>query len=318
MDNNEKQRVYVIAGPTASGKSSLALEVAEKYGFEIISMDSMQIYRRLDIGSAKPSKQEMSRVRHHMIDVCDPEQSFSCADYVKMACECVDDVIARGKKPLFVGGTGLYLDGLKYRNSYEEYEKSDEVSAYREELNALYLKHGADYIFKMLEKADPESAKVIHKNNVKRVIRALEICKETGKRKSEIDLLSREKESRFDMKTVILSYPDREVLYERINKRVDIMLEEGLVEETRSLLEDGILSGKSTASMAIGYKEILPFIKGECSLELAAEELKRATRRYAKRQITWFSRYKDASVLDMSENNFEYFVNFCTSIFYTE
>lgn len=318
MNSKEKQRVCVIAGPTASGKSSLALAVAEKYNCEIISMDSMQIYRRLDIGSAKPTKDEMARVRHHMIDVCDPRESFSCADYVRMACECVDDVTARGKIPLFVGGTGLYLDGIMYRNSYEEYEKSNEVSVYRDELGELYRKHGADYIFRMLEEVDPESASVIHKNNVKRVMRALEIYKETGRKKSEIDSESRERESRFDMSTVILTYPDREVLYGRINKRVDAMIDEGLVEETRALYNDGILSGQNTASMAIGYKEILPYIKGECTLPEAMDTLKLATRRYAKRQVTWFSRYKDAHILDMSENNFEYFVNFCANAFYID
>lgn len=318
MNSKEKQRVCVIAGPTASGKSSLALAVAEKYNCEIISMDSMQIYRRLDIGSAKPTKDEMARVRHHMIDVCDPRESFSCADYVRMACECVDDVTARGKIPLFVGGTGLYLDGIMYRNSYEEYEKSNEVSVYRDELGELYRKHGADYIFRMLEEVDPESASVIHKNNVKRVMRALEIYRETGRKKSEIDSESRERESRFDMSTVILTYPDREVLYGRINKRVDAMIDEGLVEETRALYNDGILSGENTASMAIGYKEILPYIKGECTLPEAMDTLKLATRRYAKRQVTWFSRYKDAHILDMSENNFEYFVNFCANAFYID
>jgi len=314
----KKEKVYVIAGPTASGKSALALEVAERYNCEIISMDSMQIYKRLDIGSAKPTREEMERVRHHMIDILDPSDSFSCADYVKLACECVDDIVSRGKSPLFVGGTGLYLDGLMYRNSYEEYEKSEETLAYREELNALYEVHGADYIYAMLEKADPESAAAIHKNNVKRVIRALEICKETGRKKSEADSESRERESRFDMKTVILSYPDRSTLYDRIDKRVDAMIEQGLVEETRALYEDGILSGKNTASMAIGYKELVPYIEGNMTLGEASDILKRATRRYAKRQVTWFSRYKDADFLNMSENNFEYFVNFCASVFYKE
>lgn len=313
-----KQKVYVIAGPTASGKTALSLSVAEKLDCEIISMDSMQIYKRLDIGSAKPTIEEQARVRHHMIDILDPRENFSCADYVKMACECVDDIVSRGKTPLFVGGTGLYLDGLKYRNSYEDYEKSEESLKYREELNSLYLQHGADYIHAMLEEIDPESAAVIHKNNVKRVIRAIEICRETGMKKSEADSASREREARFDMKTVVLSYPDRNVLYDRIDRRVDMMIEDGLVAETRSLYKDGILSGGNTASMAIGYKELLPYILGDSSLEECKDILKRATRRYAKRQVTWFSRYDDAILLDMSENNFEYSVNFCTSAFYRD
>lgn len=315
-----KHKVYVIAGPTASGKSALALEVAERYDCEIISMDSMQIYRRLDIGSAKPSRGEMERVRHHMIDICDPRESFSCADYVRMACECVEDIVSRNKTPLFVGGTGLYLDGLMYKRSYEEYQKSDDVLAYREELNRLCEERGVDYIHSMLREIDPESADSIHPNNVKRVIRALEIARETGKTKSEADRESREKdgEKRFDMRTVILTYPERSVLYERIDKRVDIMLDSGLLEETRALYSDGILSENTTAAMAIGYKELVPYIKGEASLEQVSDTLKRATRRYAKRQITWFSRYKDASFLNMSENNFESFVNFCATVFYKE
>lgn len=315
-----KHKVYVIAGPTASGKSALALEVAERYDCEIISMDSMQIYRRLDIGSAKPSHEEMERVRHHMIDICDPRESFSCADYVRMACECVEDIVSRNKTPLFVGGTGLYLDGLMYKRSYEEYQKSDDVLAYREELNRLCEERGVDYIHSMLREIDPESADSIHPNNVKRVIRALEIARETGKTKSEADRESREKdgEKRFDMRTVILTYPERSVLYERIDKRVDIMLDSGLLEETRALYSDGILSENTTAAMAIGYKELVPYIKGEASLEQVSDTLKRATRRYAKRQITWFSRYKDASFLNMSENNFESFVNFCATVFYKE
>jgi len=310
-----KEKIYVIAGPTASGKTALALATAEKCNCEIVSMDSMQIYKRLDVGSAKPTKEEMQRVRHHMIDVCEPSESFSCADYVRMACECVKDIRARGKSPLFVGGTGLYLDGLLYRNSYESYEKNENSTAYREELNALFEKYGAEYLHNMLKEIDPESAAEIHKNNVKRVARALEIYRETGRKKSDIDSESREKESRFDARVVVLSYPDRNTLYQRIDKRVDVMIENGLVEETKALLADGLLSGGTTASMAIGYKEIVPFIEGNASLDQASETLKRATRRYAKRQITWFSRYKNAEFLNMNENNFEYFVNFCASVF---
>ncbi len=314
-----KKKIYVLAGPTASGKSSLGMALARRHPFEIVSMDSMQIYKRMDIGTAKPTEAERAEVRHHMTDVIEPDTPFSCADYIKAAGECVDDIISRGRLPLFVGGTGLYLDGLLYRNSYEGYEKKESDPEYRKHLTSLYEERGADFLHGMLREADPEAAEAIHKNNVKRVIRALEIIKETGKTKTEADRESRKAEGQYDAKVVVLSYPEREVLYERINRRVDGMLREGLLDEVRSLYEDGLLTNGSTAAAAIGYKEFIPYLEGITTLEEATELLKMSTRRYAKRQVTWFSRYKEANHLDMCRSageDFEFFVNYCEETFF--
>ncbi len=319
--SDTKRRIYVIAGPTASGKSSLAMRMCEVYPFEIVSMDSMQIYRGMDIGTAKPSKSEREAVRHHMIDIADPHEAFSCADYVRMAKECVEDIYLRNKLPLFVGGTGLYLDGLMYRNSYEDYEKGNISSDYRRELTEIYEKKGADFLHGMLMESDPEAAESIHKNNVKRVMRALEIIKETGKTKTESDRESRREEGPFDVRAAVLSYPDREVLYERINRRVDEMMEQGLLFEVRHLYDKGLLTNGSTASAAIGYKEFILYFKGEAELSSCVELLKQSTRRYAKRQLTWFGRYKDIYQIDMSRadvTNIEEIVNFCKDIFFVE
>ena len=315
----EKKKIYVIAGPTASGKSSLALAMAELYPFEIVSMDSMQIYRRMDVGTAKPTADELARIKHHMIDVADPSEQFSCADYVKMADECIADIYSRGKLPLFVGGTGLYLDGLMRHNSYEEYEKPADIIAYRAELCRIAEEEGSDRLHEMLGALDPESAATIHKNNVKRVMRALEIIKETGKTKTESDRESRKVEGKYNVCTVILDYKDRELLYERINKRVDLMMEAGLLEEARILYCEGLLTNNSTASAAIGYKEFIPYFEGNASIEACVELLKQSSRRYAKRQVTWFSRYKDAAHLDMcasGKEEFKHFVNFCADAFF--
>ena len=310
----KKKDIYAIAGPTASGKSSLALALAEQMGCEIVSMDSMQIYKGMDIGTAKPIREETERVKHHMIDICEPHEKFSCAAYVREAEKCVEDIISRGKHPLFVGGTGLYLDGLIYPHSYEE---SDRVPEYRTELQRILDSEGADALYEMLRKADPESAEIIHPNNVKRVMRALEIYHETGMPKSVADAQSREKDGKYNVHIAILEFSDRAALYKRIDDRVDIMISDGLVEETERLYKEGALSEGTTAAAAIGYKEILPYVKGECSLAEATDVLKRATRRYAKRQITWFSRYKDAVRLQMdSGKDFKYFVNFLANTFF--
>ena len=283
MENRIK--LPIIVGPTASGKSALALAIAEEIGGEIISCDSMQIYKRMDIGTAKPTAEEMNRVRHHMIDVVEPWESFSCADYAKMASEAVDDVVSRGKIPVVCGGTGLYLDAL-LRGGLPEIADSDEE--YRAELCEILERNGAEALHKMLEAVDPESAEAIHMNNTKRVIRALEIYHTSGRKKSELDKENSSFNGKYEPLAVGLFYPDREVLYERINRRVDIMINDGLVDEVRALDAEGIFERSKTASGAIGYKELLGFLHGEMSLEQAVEDLKMATRRYAKRQCTWF------------------------------
>ena len=309
-------KLPIVVGPTASGKSALALAIAEECGGEIISCDSMQIYRRMNVGTAKPTDEEMSRVRHHMIDVVEPWESFSCADYARLASEAIDDVISRGKTPIICGGTGLYLDAL-LRGGLPEIADSDED--YRAELCALLEQNGAEYLHKMLAEVDPESAEAIHANNTKRVIRALEIYHTSGRKKSELDRENSRLDGKYEPLAVGLFYPDREVLYERINKRVDIMLEEGLLDEVRALDAEGIFERSKTAAGAIGYKELLGYIRGEMSLEDAVENLKMATRRYAKRQCTWFFSKDYVTKLEINppfdEKTFEKSVKFAKKVF---
>ncbi len=275
-----------IVGSTASGKSALALAAAKHFDGEIISLDSMQVYRTMDIGTAKPIEEEQRAVRHHMIDVCEPERAFSSADYAPMALECAADIASRGKMPIFCGGTGLYLDCLM-RGGAPEATAADENL--RRELLEFARVHGAHALHERLREVDFESAEAIHENNVKRVARALEIYYASGKPKSVWDKESLDVPKEIEPLCVCLAYRNREILYGRINQRVDEMLKGGLLEETKALLERGIFEKNSTAAGAIGYKELIPAIKGDIPLETAVEELKTATRRYAKRQITWFN-----------------------------
>lgn len=282
---SEKIKLPIIVGATASGKSALAMRIAEEIGGEIVSCDSMQIYRRMNIGTAKPTVEEQSRVRHHLIDVIEPWESFSCADYARLADETIRDIIARGKTPIVCGGTGLYLDAL-LRGGLAEEADCDEN--YRNELNLLAEEKGNEYVHGLLRDLDPESADAIHPNNRKRVIRALEVCRVTGRKKSEIDRENSAFNGAYEPLAVGLFYTDRAVLYERIDRRVDQMLEDGLLDEVRALDAEGIFDRSKTAAGAIGYKELLGFIRGEMTLEEASDTLKTATRRYAKRQCTWF------------------------------
>ncbi len=279
-------KVLAIVGPTASGKSALALALAKEYNGEIISCDSMQVYRGMNIGTAKPTAEEQGAVRHHMIDIADPDEAFSCADYVSLAAAAVEDCAARGKLPVLCGGTGLYLDALLRKNDFAS-ETSDQ--AVREELHRIVDEQGIEPLMEELRRVDPESAAAIHPNNQKRVIRALEIYRTCGISKSELDRRSLEGGMRYEACVIGLRYVDREVLYRRIDSRVDQMLADGLVSETERLLSEGIFEKNRTAAQAIGYKELLPYCRGEMSLSEAAENLKTATRRYAKRQMTWFS-----------------------------
>ena len=294
------EKILAIVGPTASGKSALALAMAERFDGEIVSCDSMQIYRRMNIGTAKPTVDELSRVRHHMIDVCEPDEDFSCADYVAMASRAIEDITSRGKLPIVCGGTGLYLDALLRKNDLAP-DTVDE--AIRAELWARYEALGAEAMHRELSEVDPESAAATHPNNVKRVLRALEIYRTSGVTKTELDRRSREGGMRYDACVLYLSYADREVLYDRINTRVDQMIREGLVEETEALRSEGVFEKNRTAAQAIGYKEILPYCEGHASLIEAAEELKTATRRYAKRQITWFSAKPYAKPLSVASGD---------------
>lgn len=282
MDN--RPFVLAVVGPTASGKTALSVRLAKDLNGEVVSCDSMQIYRGMDIGTAKPTEEEKQGIPHHMMDVVEVGETFSSADYAAEASKCIDDIISRGKLPIICGGTGLYLDALLRGDDNSGGGADPE---YRARMEAIALEKGKEYVHALLAELDPESAASIHPNNIKRVIRALEIRHVTGTNKSELDRLSRERIQRYKPLILGLKYNDRQVLYDRIDRRVDGMIADGLCDEVRRLYDRGIFESK-TASQAIGYKELLGYVKGELELECCVDELKRATRRYAKRQMTWF------------------------------
>lgn len=288
MNNlNKKPRVIAIVGPTAVGKTALAISLARELDGEIISCDSMQIYREMDIGTAKASADERKMVPHHLIDIREPYEDFSCADYAVLAKEAINDITSRGKTPIFCGGTGLYLDSVLKIPSFSETVRDEE---YRAKMEAYALENGNSALHALLAEVDPESAKQIHENNVKRVIRALEIYHTTGKKKSDIDALSKTQDIPYNATVIFLCMRDKELLYSQIERRVDAMLENGLLKECRHLYDKGYLTNGSCASEAIGYKELLPYIEGRDTLENCIAQLKTSTRHYAKRQITWFKR----------------------------
>lgn len=293
-------KVIAIVGPTAVGKTALALALARELDGEIISCDSMQIYKYMDIGTAKPTKEEMEQVKHHLIDIKYPNEDFSCADYALLAKKAVDDIISRGKTPIFCGGTGLYLDSVIEIESFSSGVKDE---AYRAELEEYARQNGNEALHSLLCEVDIESANEIHANNVKRVIRALEIYKCTGKRKSDWDKESKETAPPYDATVFFLTASDRAVLVSRIEKRVDIMLEQGLLDEAKFLYENGYLNEKYTSYAAIGYKELVPYLKGEDLLDSCVERLKISTRQYAKRQLTWFGRKENYHKINVDEQN---------------
>ena len=292
----DKIKIAAIVGPTASGKTALSIALAKKYNGEIVSCDSMQVYLGMDVGTAKPDLAERDGVVHHMFDVADPKGTYSCADYVRDAKEKIREIASNGRLPIICGGTGLYLDSLLRGGSFEV---TDTLPEYREELMQLAAREGNDRVHQMLREVDPESADSTHPNNLKRVIRALEIYRSSGVKKSVLDKQSREPESEYDALVVGIRFSDRDALYDRINRRVDIMLDMGLEEETRRLLAEGVFDSSGTATQAIGYKELLGYIKGEMTLAEAAEELKTASRRYAKRQMTWFNSHSNVQWIDV-------------------
>lgn len=285
----QKPKILAVAGPTASGKSALAVRLSKRFGGEVISCDSMQIYRGMDVGTAKPTPEETAGVPHHLIDVADPFEPFSCADFVRLAGEKISDLLARGKLPVVCGGTGLYLDRLLCGGVPEESVSDPEL---RRELFAFAEQNGNHALHEKLAAVDPESAAAIHENNVKRVVRALEILELTGRTKSDADRQTRERNSPYDATVLCLCASDRDLLNRRIDLRVDEMLRAGLIEETRRLRDAGVFRSNSTAAQAIGYKELLPYLDGDISEEEAVARLKTATHQYAKRQMTWF-RAKD-------------------------
>ncbi len=274
--------VIAVVGPTASGKTALAIELAKLFDGEIISCDSMQVYRGMDIGTAKADEEEKQGIPHHMLDVADPGENYSCADYAEAARAVLAEVQSRGKLPIFCGGTGLYLDAVLKGTSFSEDSGADDGKNIRETLE----KRDRDDLYEELLRIDPAAAEKTHKNNVKRVIRALEIYYKTGMTKTEWDARSHEDADAIDAAIIGLDCEDREVLYERINRRVNIMLEKGLVDEVKGLK----LSLDTTAGQAIGYKEILWYLNGDMTLSEAAERIRQGSRNYAKRQLTWFRR----------------------------
>lgn len=288
-----KPKIIGVVGPTASGKTDYAIRLAKERGGEVVSCDSMQIYRHMDIGTAKPTSEEMQEIPHHMIDIAEPEENFSVARFVKLARECIDDILERGKIPVLCGGTGLYFDSIINNLEFSEMETDEE---YRQSLNALAEEKGCEFVHRMLREVDPRSADAIHPNNLKRVIRALEIYKVSGKPKSVLDREQRG-EPLYEGEIFGLSRP-RDVLYDRINRRVDIMMEQGLLEEVKTLLGMGI-SPKATSMQAIGYKELVWYLDGTLPLKEAVDKIKQESRRYAKRQITWFKRNPDIIWLEM-------------------
>ena len=296
---SKKPKIIAVVGPTASGKTALSVALAKALGGEVLSCDSMQIYCDMDIGTAKPTEEEREGVLHHLIDIAAADEPFSCAEYAVLAKQTVAEVIARGKLPIFCGGTGLYLDGvLRGGNSYEKTETDPE---YRAALERLAAEQGAEAVHAMLAEVDPAAAEATHPNNVKRVIRALEIYHTTGVTKTELDRRSVETESDYDALVIGIRFPDTEALYRRINLRVDLMLQQGLVEECRRLMEAGVFERSATAAQAIGYKELFPYLRGDLPLSDCAETLKMATRRYAKRQMTWFRMHGNVCWIDRTE-----------------
>lgn len=282
----EKIKVLGVVGPTASGKTSLAVKLAKEYNGEVVSCDSMQIYKSIDIATAKPTEAEMQGIKHHLIDFLELDKSFSVADFVSLARECVSDINDRGKLPVLCGGTGLYFSSFINNISFSDSGADDE---YRVELEKRASEQGVQSLLDELAVYDPETAAKLHPNNLKRIIRAMEHYKVSGIPISEQNRLSHANPSPYNPLILGITFKDREKLYERINARVDLMLENGLLEEAKWYFSQ---KNVATASAAIGYKELKPYFDGECSLEQATEKLKQETRRYAKRQLTWFRRDK--------------------------
>ena len=282
----DKKKVIVICGPTASGKTALSIELAKKINGEIISSDSMQIYKDMDIGTAKPSREEMQGIPHHLIGFVEPSQRYSVAEFKKDAEKAIEEILEKGKTPIIVGGTGLYVDSLIYGIEYQDI-KLDEN--YRQYLEERVQNEGLQKIYEEAKKIDPKAIEKISQNDKKRILRILEIYKATGKNKTEQEIESRKNGIKYDYKVFAINW-DREILYERINKRVDIMIEQGLIQEVEELLQK--YNEFPTAMQGLGYKEVVEYLQGETTREEMIEKIKMETRRYAKRQITWFKKNK--------------------------
>lgn len=294
--NTEKRPLIILTGPTAVGKTALSIQLAKTIHGQMISADSMQVYRHMDIGTAKIMPEEMQGIPHYLIDVLEPEEDFNVVRFQEMAKKALNKIYKAGDIPIVVGGTGFYIQALLYDI---DFEKNEEAASYRQELQRLAEEKGAEFLHEQLQKVDPVSAGTIHVNNVKRVIRALEFYQQTGSCISEHNAEQRQKESPYNFLYFVLN-DDRSKLYERIDKRIDSMIEQGLVEEVRQLKNSGC-TRNMVSMQGLGYKEILDYLEGNCSFNEAVYILKRDTRHFAKRQITWFKRERDVIWLNRSE-----------------
>lgn len=295
--NTEKKPLLILTGPTAVGKTALSIQLAKAVGGEIVSADSMQVYRHMDVGSAKVTKEEMEGIPHYLIDVLEPQEDFNVVTFQTLALQAMNEIYSHGNIPIITGGTGFYIQALLYDIDFKE---NDEKNPIREELEQLAKDLGEkapEVLHEKLSQIDPEAAKQIHANNIKRVIRAIEYFRQTGEKISEHNEEMRQKESPYNFLYYVLTR-DRKTLYERIDRRVDIMMENGLVDEVKKLKAMGCHRGQ-TSMQGLGYKEILDYLDGSCSLEDAVYILKRDTRHFAKRQLTWFRRERDVRWLDM-------------------
>jgi tRNA dimethylallyltransferase len=291
----QKEKVIVICGPTASGKTALSIELAKQINGEIVSADSMQIYKDMDIGTAKPTKEEMQGIKHYLIDFVSPDERYSVADYKQDAKKAIREILKKGKVPIIVGGTGLYIDSLIYEIEYPNIEFDEK---YREKLEKEVEEKGLEELYERAKEVDVEATKKISKNDKKRILRILEIYHATGKNKTEQEIESRKKEVEFDYKVYALNW-DREKLYERINKRVDIMIEQGLIEEVKNVYEK--YNEFPTAMQGLGYKEVVEYLENKTTKEEMVEKIKQETRRYAKRQMTWFRKNKQTIWLNAED-----------------
>lgn len=296
-----KERIIIIAGPTACGKTATGIELAKKINGEIISADSMQVYKHMDIGTAKVTKEEADGIKHYLIDEFEPDFPYSVAEFTNLAKKYIKEIYSKGKMPIIVGGTGFYINALLYNTDFSQ----DVSTKYRDELYSIYKKNGIDFLYNMLKECDPEACEKIHKNNVKRVIRAIEFFKQTGSKISEHNKIEKLKEPAYDY-TLFFLNDLREKLYKKIDMRVDMMINNGLIAEVEKLLNMGY-SPNLTSMQGLGYKEIVKYLKGEISKEEAIYILKRDTRHFAKRQITWFKNQNKSISINCSDfkNNIE-------------
>lgn len=298
-------KMLAVVGPTASGKSDLAVALCKRYGGEVVSCDSMQIYKKMNIGTAKPTEDDMKGIAHHLVDFLEPGFEYSVSDYVSDAEKCVNELSERGVLPVFCGGTGLYIDSYLSGLEFSDFQNNPEI---RQRLENELLTVGIEELYRRLSDVDWESAEKIDIHNEKRVLRALEVYETTGVSASEWNRRSLVNAKPKDCLVIGLDYENRDTLYERIDRRVDLMLEMGLLDETKMLIDEGVLSSK-TASQAIAYKEFLPYFSGELSLSECVELLKRNSRRYAKRQLTWFRRNKNIKWIYRDNLTFDEVVN---------